>query len=458
MENIEVIKEQFAKVISFSQGIAEPHIDELFKNWYNAKQQFIKAFGNQLIFEMPDEISFELGEMEKQQRISEFIRSVENHWGNPALAEFIDNNRHGFFANQVLNGIESDDGIKIPKGMKLVKAIKFFEKDEKALADIQNMASRIIQESKISGKLCLSVHPLDFLSSSENTYNWRSCHALDGEYRSGNLSYMVDQSTIICYLKSKGKEEILPNFPSDLKWNSKKWRMLLFFSNDMTMMFAGRQYPFVSSTALDIVTSRLLPQTHLPHTWTKWSNKKVRKFNDDTTGVVHTLNDAYVPVGGQLKAMHDLIHEGESSMCFNDLLSSSCYDPYYCYAEGFWAGCSTGNTRPSTHFVIGGPINCLDCGKDIISISETMRCTYCEEDHGSLNTDDFGYCACCGRHLYYDNATWVGDDPICPQCASSEVEQCDDCGDVFYKEDIIYDRASGASYCPHCARRHHEED
>ena len=28
----------------------------------------------------------------------------------------------------------------------------------------------------------------DYLSLSENAFNWRSCHALDGEYRAGNLS------------------------------------------------------------------------------------------------------------------------------------------------------------------------------------------------------------------------------------------------------------------------------
>ena len=84
----------------------------------------------------------------------------------------------------------------------------------------------ILQEDKIEGTLCFSVHPLDFLSSSENTYNWRSCHSLDGEFCAGNLSYMADSATMICYLKSD-KEEILPRFPEDIPWNNKKWRVFL---------------------------------------------------------------------------------------------------------------------------------------------------------------------------------------------------------------------------------------
>ena len=73
------------------------------------------------------------------------------------------------------------------------------------------------------------MHPLDYLSLSENTYNWRSCHSLDGEYRAGNLSYMMDKSTVICYLKSND-DVILSNFGPEVKWNSKKWRVLLYFS------------------------------------------------------------------------------------------------------------------------------------------------------------------------------------------------------------------------------------
>ena len=91
--------------------------------------------------------------------------------------------------------------------MKLVRAFKFFETDKELLNEIQSVASMIIQEDKIEGTLCLSVHPLDFISSSENTHNWRSCHALDGEYRAGNLSYMLDKTTVMCYLNSIKEEK-----------------------------------------------------------------------------------------------------------------------------------------------------------------------------------------------------------------------------------------------------------
>ena len=126
-----------------------------------------------------------------------------------------------------------------------MKALKFFIDNEGALRHYQDRISNIIQANSFSGILCLSIHPLDYLSSSENMSNWRSCHALDGEYAAGNLSYMTDPSTIICYLKSNDENDvILPMFPPDVPWNSKKWRCLLHFSDDKDMMFMSKHYPF----------------------------------------------------------------------------------------------------------------------------------------------------------------------------------------------------------------------
>ena len=139
-------------------------------------------------------------------------------------------------------------GIYVPEGAKIIKSFKHFEGNKRKLEEMQTAASRVIQADKIEGYIYFSVHPLDFLSLSENAHNWRSCHALDGEYRSGNLNYMVDSSTIVCYVKSK-EDTILPRFPEDVPWNNKKWRVLLFLSDDGYSMMAGRQYPFFNRAA-----------------------------------------------------------------------------------------------------------------------------------------------------------------------------------------------------------------
>ena len=186
----------------------------------------------------------------------------DNNYNYEDLADFVLTQKDGFFKNLTIEDY-TYNGKKITKGTKLIKSFKYFVHNERSLEDIQNEASRIIQEDKVTGKLCISVHPLDFLSLSENNSNWRSCHSLDGEYRAGNLSYMMDSATFICYLKNNNKDGQINSFPNDVPWNDKKWRVLLFLSNEKELIMAGRQYPFTSDFGLSFILKQVLPQTHI---------------------------------------------------------------------------------------------------------------------------------------------------------------------------------------------------
>ena len=183
------IKSNVKDVISYSQGIEDPKVDELIDNWYQAKKNIIALFGGKLIYTFPEKVVFHLDEKEKKTRLNEFIASVADRWDNVELAEFIAKFENNFFENLTFEDyIVPSSGKIIKKGTKIIKAFKFFEKDKIVLDDLQTQASMLIQDDKVEGYLSFSVHPLDYLSSSENNYNWLSCHSIDGEYRAGNLS------------------------------------------------------------------------------------------------------------------------------------------------------------------------------------------------------------------------------------------------------------------------------
>lgn len=447
------IQKKFNEVITASQGIDNPQTDELFDRWLDAKRDFIEAMDGQLIWEWPEQVAFELGNKEKNLRVDDFVELIQNRWQNDDLADFILFEKDGFFSNQVTRQyICPQRNLIIPQGMKLLKAFKFFEDDVKVLNDMQSAASMIIQEDKITGTLCLSVHPLDYLSLSENTHNWRSCHALDGEYRGGNLSYMIDRSTIICYIRSN-RDDYLANF-GDVKWNSKKWRVLLFFSTKWDMMFAGRQYPFVTEAGLDFVRESVLPAAHL-NEWSPWFVDKIKTFS--SVDFKFRFRYPYVPVGDRLVSMEELIKNEPGSLQFNDLLSSSCYDPMYAYkiSKSLWWGQSDPVivTDYFSRFHIGGSVKCLRCGKANIELTESMMCNNCEMNYGSSDSDLFGYCPSCGRRFIYDDGFWVNgaEETICPECADELTEYCSNCGDRYYIEDMIYDRNKEKYVCKWCA-------
>lgn len=455
MEGIEEIKERFKEVISHSQGIDNPKVDGLFEQWKEAKAQIIEAMGG-LIYEYPEKVAFELGAKERKSRVNDFITLLENRWENYELAEFVATMRDAFFSNIMPHDFTTHKGEIIKKGSKIVKAFKFFEEDKCALTDIQNHASRIIQEDKIEGKLCLSVHPLDYLSVSENTYNWRSCHALDGDYRSGNLSYMVDRSTIVCYLKSD-KEEMLPNFP--FPWNSKKWRVLIYLSNDWRMVMAGRQYPFATDVGLNFILSNLLTKSGISKNccWTPWHTELISSIPFEGREGRFSLNHKYVPVGGSLISLGVLVKDMPGSMQFNDLLKSSCYEPMYAYRQRgdeynqffYWEHGETHSKQ--TRFEIGGTVPCLRCGERDLGVSESMQCLHCEEEFGSLENDNFGYCSCCGRHIFLDNGHWIDDDNVvCDGCYENETGRCEHCGDMVFKNELTFNRHYEEYICRNC--------
>ena len=452
-----VIQEQFNKVIAYSQGILEPNTDKLFADWLEAKRDFIEAFNGQLIYEMPEKISFELGSKEKELRLEDLVSMIENRYGNGELADFIRANKEGFFSNQVVANYQHGI-VTIPKGMKLIRAFKFFEDNSMALEAMQNAASMIIQEDKVEGYLCLSVHPLDFLSTSENTHNWRSCHALDGEYRSGNLSHMVDSSTFICYLKSS-RQEKLPNFPNDVPWNSKKWRVLFYMSDRWDMVFAGRQYPFSTETGLDYVKNKIFPKANLGE-FSPWLSKKYRSFEEK--GVYSNFAHTYVPVVDGLIPLNELMVNEPGSLQFNDVLSSSCYDALYAYRQkesAFFKHMYVPQHK-TTRFHVGGKCNCTRCGEYPIEITSSFMCNECELEYGDSEDDMFAYCPCCGSRYFYDDGVWVNDDEecVCPNCAATETTECDCCGERYYSQNIIFSRKHDKNLCPHCWEEIKEEE
>lgn len=447
------IKEQFRRVIIHSQNIPDPQIDELFDEWQSSKQRFIDLFGG-LIYEWPEPVEFSLDPKEKINKAMEFSNCIYNSFNNPALAEFLDANLDTFFDNKVSKTIG-----KVPEGIKLIKAFKFFEDDKATLRNIQDMASQIIQENKVKGILCFSVHPLDFLSSSENTYNWRSCHALDGEYRAGNLSYMVDKTTFMVYLK--GADDVIIPLFGDVKWNSKKWRMLIYLAENEEIMFAGRQYPFNSRSGMDMVlniyNNLFQSSTYRYSKYGEWRADYVNGFvpyDADPLDTQIELNHSYMVFGGDLAPLDKVVQEGCGALNYNDVLRSTCYTfPYYSILNPW--GFHRAETLLENPVIIGGKVSCLHCGRERITNSETMRCSDCELEFGYEENDVYGSCACCGTRIYNDDAIFVSgcEELICDGCYHSLCFVCDSCGEVYYKDDrhFITTGEDGASwYCSHC--------
>lgn len=420
--NIEDIKNSISKVLIYSQEWTqkELNLDNLLKDWANNKADLADRFLDGELIKNFGEITCHLDAKTRDQYYEDFY-----HCGLPReLKDFLDLNKEGFYSNEV---VCNEGFLQIPVGMKLSRAFKFFISDKDYLDAIQTKYSTIRQKDCLTGELCVSVHPLDFLSSSENNYNWRSCHALDGEYRAGNLSYIADGSTMISYIKGIEGNVKLPHFPNSVLWNNKKWRCLLFFSEDRNSIMAGRQYPMLLPTSLDVLSEDLGIAD-----WTKWSDHYIDyNVSSHTWMRRHVLIDNYYNI---YKAVQD------KGLHYDDLLNSSCYIPKYSYKKGKYL-----NTMPS--WKVGRDVICPICGENYLRDTSYMGCDSCD----SNNTQ----CYECGDRISLDEViiTYNGDS-ICPYCYDNYYFTCEHCGEVYHN-DYAYRHDDGYEtylYCEDCYR------
>lgn len=434
------LKESFGKVIGYSQEINNPKLDELFADWQKNKQRFIHTFGG-FIYEFPEKIQFELDETAKAERLNSLKEYMVNQ-GYTDLANFIVMNQEGFYNNKTIEEFRLSSGKIIPKNMKLLKAFKYFvQHDPLVLKDFQTKASMLIQEDKIEGYLCFSVHPLDFLSLSENVSHWRSCHALDGTYRAGNLSYMCDETTCICYLRSED-EVILPHFPPEVKWNNKKWRMLLHINVEETLIYAGRQYPFFSKTPLNILQPILQKLFHRTSgEWSDWTNEY------RTYGKYHFPSLRF-PILERAYSIEDTIEDVSSELHYNDILYSLHYtEPYYSFKLPF-----------KQKIKVGHDVKCLSCGKKTIEKGQgTFRCINCELEEGTVVNNTFDYCCRCGSRVLLDKAYFSNstDLPYCQYCAEQYLFECEYCGELHDIKELKRDKY-GDCICKNCLEKNKE--
>ena len=460
MEDFNEIKDKFIKVLQYSQGVNNAtnfNVNTLFNKWEENKRRFYSAWGNSLIWTDNRIMTFHLDEKQRKFKYTCFIEKVEAYWDNKLLAQYLRQlPANDFFNNLISQNVTLNDVDYKYKGVKLLKAFKYFEKDKNVLFDMQNEASRIIQEDKITGIFCLSVHPLDFLSLSENDHQWRSCHALDGDYRAGNLSYMVDKCTFIAYICSKDVfSHKLPNFPEDVLWNSKKWRRLIFMSDDMNMMFAGRPYPFALDDSLSTITS-LCDKFFAGggNYWGEWHQGGVTvSFNNY---VAYQSKDRLYLVGNNiLRHEEAMFLEPDEPLHFNDLTSSTVYVPWYSYRTRFFGG-PTGNTTRETAFHIGEDVPCPVCGSRYLSQHDVMMCMRCWRDIEEMNNRY--HCECCGEVIDDDDITIVEGSVLCHRCVQNETSVCDRCHITYFNDHIHYDRVHNCYLCNDCQDELEDEE
>ncbi len=258
---------------------------------------------------------------------------------------------------------------------------------------------------------------------------------------------MGDSSTCIWYLK--GEDDVYISNFGDVKWNSKKWRMLFYFSEDWDICFLGRQYPFEISGIIDYIAKKLPTSDY----WMPFINDQLNEFpvKNPEYSYAFSLDKPYIALSGdiwnsiRLYRLSDVIKDAETELHYNDLLYSSYYVPYYSSKIRKY------KSKKPPKIIVGSDVKCVCCGQNYINRGERfMLCTDCEISTG--HTNNYVRCACCGEYVNIEDVHYLhNDDPVCDRCIESEdIIYCDDCGEYFYREEVRWSEKYERFFCERC--------
>lgn len=436
----EEIIQSTEKILSFSQAYPFPlNAGPLIDQWYTAKKPFIDLFGGKTFVRSFHKVKVSLPQDEKDNKFNEFIDildkngvlsySLDDH--SITLGEFIEKNKKGFFENRVTAPIENKH---IYNNSKLLKSFKHFIQDPQTVRWTQDTASQYIQQNKLEGYLYLSVDPVDFLTLSDNNANWTSCHRLDGDFREGNLSYMVDDTTIIAFIADESPEN-MRCLPPQMKAYSKKWRILLHTDRDKAIWYS-KPYPFESYTLLSEVNKMM--SNYLKDSYTSAIRFGFKMISKDAHAPTVALDNNFIEIYNEIFNTKDLIDISDY-YGYCDIINSGNYTPYIAIKATLYYG-----QLSDDYYSITGSSPKQDIlvrNRLVKNLKNTL----------SLKIGKAPICPCCGRHTLKDSSSSY----LCPCCRkkyNADLDfftTCENCGTRIYEDEDNY-IIGKEHYCQFC--------
>ena len=324
------------------------------------------------------------------------------------------------------------------------------ELDEDTLHEVRRLYAEYADAMNpitIKRHTVLSVNPTDFLLMS-NGNSWTSCHYIGnapeyaGCYSAGALSYAMDEQTMIFYTVDAGvSDEYLTQEP-------KITRQLYFWNGEA--ITGSRIYPqgtdgndTAYASQRSIVEKVMAECLSAPNLWKK------------------------------LPFSADYVSEGLH------------YRDYECHAYPSFVLSGTDFGDKQVYW-IGGECRCPQCGEYNEEYEDNILCEKCARGGNIV------YCHDCGREIdldddyddyYYDEdrdqyfcyncvsvcdhcgdtyPTMYGESNsngewFCEGCVDDgSVYECDECGEYFDVDDLIYDENLDQYFCEECFNRTHD--
>lgn len=443
----------------------------ILKEWDTSKSvDLLRLFDNKLILRRPytytvqsetlfREIEDLMNISREYKQMKKFFADLTNDWvfngaKNMSITEFYvpDFLQHLLSANVLSSNswtkencvVTFSDGetMKVFTGMKPMKIIhKFIQKykgSEFMFEEFRIWHSMLLNQKYLDGELCLSIHPLDYMTMSDNGGHWSSCMRWTdggGDYRAGTIECMNSPYIIVAYLHNPSKpfdySESYDAPNKEWSWNNKKWRELFIINDSIINEIKGYPYQDENLTNTVLMWLKELAQDNLGWEYGNEEINVAKPFLCDDNGDEIALSyDAgvymYNDIGTLSKHrarvnVNKLIDFGRKSHCFTE---------YQEKGKDTW--------RYFIDVPYGGSATCMNCGCYMERGEALAESVLCE------NCDDSYRCPCCGERMSPDFGYYVEEceGPICENCYEN------DCGiDTFTEESHFADNLIELALC-----------
>lgn len=314
-------------------------------------------------------------------------------------------------------------GMKICNGARTIKTIgKLVRKtgyDEKDFEEWRNKISDITTTQSIKQTLTLSIHPLDFLSLSDNDNGWDSCYSLlkRNMHFEAPITHMNSNCVIVAYLESKKPFEVA----EDCIIPNKTYRQLFYVHKNI--ICGGRAYPYESVELTKKIIDILKGLVYNNLGW-KYQYKCQNYYDDFHFSCNNRILEEQEWYGSQrLHTYHHHIYlytgreEG-----YNDLVEHRD-ENFYCVR----------NWVPKDQYICTtGPTTCINCGEIVRENyyykTNHLLCPECAESK---------VCDCCREIKKMSKVTVFSVDGVTDKFYKKNICVCQDCLEnsyVFVKE------------------------
>ena len=411
---------------------------ELLGEWAKQKKDLYKWLGESLMISKEFEYSKSMDQLTIELNKSMYTPDTKifrNAYSTLLWENFIDHDTEWRMRELIsteslaMNSYVGDDftlefpngrSYRVTKGCKAIKALgKIAEGfNLPGFEEFRIAHSQTLNQKKLKGELVLSIHPLDYITMSDNDCGWSSCMSWKeyGEYRQGTVEMMNSPIAIVAYLKSSEDMEL--GYKSGFYWSNKKWRQL--FVVDKNVIAGIKEYPYYNKEITATVIN-----------WLKELAKVNLGINFlDLQECRYGASTFYLDHLPEEKNNFELIFD--TGWMYNDF---GCVPDYHYVAfnevlnPDDIAPKGDYNHMPRLRINYSGKAQCMICGKinpDLYNES-SLACGDCEQFY----TCDY----CGGRYNPDEGSFYINGMEVCSYCYGNNTVHCAICDEIHMDND-----------------------